>query len=109
MPGRYGHVLCHVLKVWDSCKLLPKHAVTGGQGDWQVKGNVRGGHEERLGAWGQMCRGSLLISWSTLAATQAETFSDTVAHSPPGPALAWISTGSSCLPSFLSQPPGFHL
>lgn len=54
MPGRYGHVLCHVLKVWDSCKLLPKHAVTGGQEDWQVKGNVRGRHEERANVSGKL-------------------------------------------------------
>lgn len=56
MPGRRGHVLCHVLKAQDSCKLLPKHTVTGGQEDWQAKGNVRGRGEERLERWG-MCVG----------------------------------------------------
>lgn len=47
MPGRCGHVLCHVLKAQDSCKLLPKHAVTGGQEDGQVKGNVGQGGVRR--------------------------------------------------------------
>lgn len=53
MPGRRGLGFCHELKAQDSCKLLPKHAVTEGQEDWQEKGNVRGRGEERLELWGK--------------------------------------------------------